>query len=996
MPLPPAVWKSIPPGASSSTAYSPSSPPSSTSPSSSVPSQQQQQHHQPSSLSAPTSASFDVQFQRYNKKKYNHYFSQYYNKFNNNYYNGDEYGEGTRRRSFWNLSSLFSFKNKHSAFSKPRRNRINAFSSSLFYHSGSRSSGSGNVLWWMTVLASFLLIIVLILMMIQFIWWFRLLNFDPQQQQQQLSSSSSSPFFSSSSLLSSTTFYSSSISSNSNNNSGNKINDNNINNYHSIQKLQLNPQYNTLTHPQQHALRPKQQQQQQRQHAPFSGSQEQQIQMIQQEDTENFDDNVDMYKEEVEIDSIRLIYDQHHVSSSTTTKITTPSISLWDDDDFPLWIQEYVTWHHQMRKAYPGMELFTNPSAPKLLIRTCLGLCGGLHDRIGQLPWDIYLAYKTKRLLLIAWQRPRELENFLIPPHVYHQRKLRQLKQKRQRYRKLRQQEQQRQQSSLSSSLTFLNTTIKGLDVEIEEYQQMMDNFTSYIDWTVPEEANFGFDYIKEVRASVKQLFEGYPEDHPDDEFWNVQLDLALNRAMDEKQTSATAKVQQKNEEGVHEEIDADGQQGSFANEKILRHRILGHLGQEILEDRLRDEGLLITKQQQQQQQQQEKDDGQEKPITDEKKGRQQYQQYYQLHRAPIFGKIFWLFFRPVLAIEREVRQIMMDLHLNPNTSPPPPPPLSAAAEAAGNSNNDGIVVSPYSTTITSLPYYTAVHCRVRHPKISTSLVHGKNPNYPADKTGLPWEGGPRQYALQRALLALQCLTMTEKEVEKENNNGDNDKNNNNNNNNGVVTKKVTTTDTTTATNQQQQQQQYHQRIYFMSDSNDLVRHVTIELADPTFFDNTTNFEWMNDELVQLVQQIQKQKLRISSSSSALSSSWSSSSFPLSSSWIVARNNTEENAHIDRQKGRPPRAYYATFIDLLLAMHAKCIIYGIGYYSSFASKISGSSCAYLYQHESWGEQTDRHQKTTKRCPNLVLLEQQNGTDTGISIQDVVVRHPKNN
>ena len=83
--------------------------------------------------------------------------------------------------------------------------------------------------------------------------------------------------------------------------------------------------------------------------------------------------------------------------------------------EFPKWIQEYVTWHQQVRQQFPGMELFQNPKAPHLLIRTCLGLCGGLHDRIGQLPWDLYLAYKTKRVLLLAWQRPQSLENFLIP-----------------------------------------------------------------------------------------------------------------------------------------------------------------------------------------------------------------------------------------------------------------------------------------------------------------------------------------------------------------------------------------------------------------------------------------------------------------------------------------------------------------------------------------------------------------------------------------------------
>jgi hypothetical protein len=61
-----------------------------------------------------------------------------------------------------------------------------------------------------------------------------------------------------------------------------------------------------------------------------------------------------------------------------------------------------------------------------------------------------------------------------------------------------------------------------------------------------------------------------------------------------------------------------------------------------------------------------------------------------------------------------------------------------------------------------------------------------------------------------------------------------------------------------------------------------------------------------------------------------------------------------ENAHIDRQKGRPPPAYYATFVDLMLAVNARCVTYGIGFYAIFATKISGIQCKLVYQEEEWG------------------------------------------
>jgi hypothetical protein len=69
---------------------------------------------------------------------------------------------------------------------------------------------------------------------------------------------------------------------------------------------------------------------------------------------------------------------------------------------------------------------------------------------------------------------------------------------------------------------------------------------------------------------------------------------------------------------------------------------------------------------------------------------------------------------------------------------------------------------------------------------------------------------------------------------------------------------------------------------------------------------------------------------------------------------VVGRPATDENAHIDKQKGRPATAYYGTFLDLFLAINARCVTYGVGYYAVFASKISHTSCKLLYQEEAWG------------------------------------------
>jgi hypothetical protein len=49
----------------------------------------------------------------------------------------------------------------------------------------------------------------------------------------------------------------------------------------------------------------------------------------------------------------------------------------------PRWIRNYIAWHKAMIRKVPGhTDILTNPDAPKILVRVCLGLCGGLHDRL--------------------------------------------------------------------------------------------------------------------------------------------------------------------------------------------------------------------------------------------------------------------------------------------------------------------------------------------------------------------------------------------------------------------------------------------------------------------------------------------------------------------------------------------------------------------------------------------------------------------------------------
>ena len=389
----------------------------------------------------------------------------------------------------------------------------------------------------------------------------------------------------------------------------------------------------------------------------------------------------------------------------------------------PQWIRNYIAWHKAMIQKFPGTDILTNPDAPKILVRVCLGLCGGLHDRLGQLPWDLYLANQTSRILFLKWERPKALEHFLLP---------------------------------------------------------------NEFNWTLPLGHPMGsFNRDMKTVRNFREMFEGFLDDHPEEEFWKTSLDFAIHRAT----------------------------VGDFKDIRVLRHRILGHLDEKELEQRLRNSG--------------ESD---------------------MLHWTPSFGHIFWAFFKPSPGVLNELNQVYDEFGLQPRK-------------------------------------YSAVHCRVRHPKATPSNVYiiGKSNSHPADKSGLPWYGSNRDFAVTVATKAVYCARTLQKPGEP---------------------------------------------IYFFSDSNDLVRFMAHELTDPEYRrQNATFFENATD-------------------ANALKS--------IEGIRLIARDATEENAHIDRQKGRPAPAYYGTFVDFLLAINARCVTYGIGYYAIFAVKISGITCKQVYHEEEWG------------------------------------------
>eukprot|EP00797_Seminavis_robusta_P020170 Sro307_g113170.1 n/a (378) ;mRNA; r:12564-13697 len=82
----------------------------------------------------------------------------------------------------------------------------------------------------------------------------------------------------------------------------------------------------------------------------------------------------------------------------------------------PQWMLEYFQWHQQQRAQLTAQNW--NKGRFKFLIMRCLHseICGGTSDRLQSLPYQLLMAYQQKRILLIYWQRPFPLEEFLLPP----------------------------------------------------------------------------------------------------------------------------------------------------------------------------------------------------------------------------------------------------------------------------------------------------------------------------------------------------------------------------------------------------------------------------------------------------------------------------------------------------------------------------------------------------------------------------------------------------
>ncbi len=75
----------------------------------------------------------------------------------------------------------------------------------------------------------------------------------------------------------------------------------------------------------------------------------------------------------------------------------------------PKWLQEYFNWHR--------LQTTTNQTNTEYIVLTCLPKddCGGLSDRLRPLPFYLFIAKYTRRVLCIHWVKNFGLQEFLQP-----------------------------------------------------------------------------------------------------------------------------------------------------------------------------------------------------------------------------------------------------------------------------------------------------------------------------------------------------------------------------------------------------------------------------------------------------------------------------------------------------------------------------------------------------------------------------------------------------
>lgn len=307
---------------------------------------------------------------------------------------------------------------------------------------------------------------------------------------------------------------------------------------------------------------------------------------------------------------------------------------------------------------------------------------------------------------------------------------------------------------------------------------------------------------------------------------------------------------------------------------------------------------------------------------------------------ASPFGHAWHALFRPAPATQGMLDDTIQALQLGYITT------LAAAttAEAATTINKSPMHLQDY--------YYVAAHCRVRHPGRfpPDANAEGKKPGTSADVSGLPWNGRYREMAVTVALRAMHCAEWVVQKhhrqrklqhARKEWQRGDH--------NSSLTDQPIV--------------------LYFLSDSDDLVASVvdTLPKGKAGTGLNTPTYNRTAERSNSLERRIRSTKSKSMQGQGGTEANYIRL-LGLVQNWkersryrVVSRNVWETPAtHLDREKKVPKRTHIASFVDLYLAIQARCLVFGVGNFAYFAARISGTDCIARYEnitHHRFNQQT---------------------------------------
>lgn len=85
--------------------------------------------------------------------------------------------------------------------------------------------------------------------------------------------------------------------------------------------------------------------------------------------------------------------------------------------EWPAWLSNYSVWHHQHRNG-PNARFLMYSCHARMNVFGGYAACGGHGNRIRQILWTLQAAAATRRVLLVDWMSPENLEDYLMPSEI--------------------------------------------------------------------------------------------------------------------------------------------------------------------------------------------------------------------------------------------------------------------------------------------------------------------------------------------------------------------------------------------------------------------------------------------------------------------------------------------------------------------------------------------------------------------------------------------------